>query len=447
MADATSPLHGAALPIVTPERGNLTGNGLADAVVDAATAVCAPQEESFGPGALVVLAVYIVFLLGIAAYGHLRSGSSTMANHYLAGSGLGSVVLCFSLFATAFSGYTLLGVPGSAYRDGYGAYVWVHTACTVSTTQLFVAPRLYRLARLREYITPCCYIRERFSDSRVTSFVTGCYLIPMAIYVLAQIKSISTLMAGLTGSKSAAFASTGVLTAIMLLYESLGGLKSVAWTDVAQGILLLVGFFCMFGIAEAEFGGLASAGYAMKLIDPVYTEVPSAWKRFEWLSICLAIGGPLQPVWLHRLFAARRAKDIRIAYAVLAWAPLFATLPSAVVGWVAIANLPGLGDECSDQVFGRVSQRVMALGLGGEAVVSMLIAAVVAALMSTADSALMCFSSILTLDIVKPRLLRRYARRARRATPLRVPATISTGEALTLDGARRAQPEDRKSVV
>ena len=60
----------------------------------------------------------------------------------------------------------------------------------------------------------------------------------------------------------------------------------------------------MFGIAEAEFGGLASAGYAMKLIDPVYTEVPSAWKRFEWLSICLAIGGPLQPVWLHRLFAA-----------------------------------------------------------------------------------------------------------------------------------------------
>ena len=140
MADATSPLHGAALPIVTPERGNLTGNGLADAIVDAATAVCAPQEESFGPGALVVLAVYIVFLLGIAAYGHLRSGSSTMANHYLAGSGLGSVVLCFSLFATAFSGYTLLGVPGSAYRDGYGAYVWVHTACTVSTTQVLVGP-------------------------------------------------------------------------------------------------------------------------------------------------------------------------------------------------------------------------------------------------------------------------------------------------------------------
>ena len=101
-----------------------------------------------------------------------------------------------------------------------------------------MAPRLYRLARLREYITPCCYIRERFSDSRVTSFVTGCYLIPMAIYVLAQIKSISTLMAGLTGSKSAAFASTGVLTAIMLLYESLGGLKSVAWTDVAQVRLL-----------------------------------------------------------------------------------------------------------------------------------------------------------------------------------------------------------------
>lgn len=270
MEDDLEQLHSAAMGVGGPLGG---GSPAAEAVVDA-TSICAPQEETFGPGALIVLAVYTVFLICIAAYGHFRSGSSTMSSHFLAGSGLGSVVLSFSLFATAFSGYTLLGVPGSAYREGYGAFVWVHTACTVTTTQLFVAPRLYRLARLRGYITPCCYIRERYNNVFVTSLVTACYLVPMAIYVLAQIKSISTLMGSLTGSKQLAVASTGVLTAIMLLYESLGGLKSVAWTDVAQGVLLLSGFFCMFGIAEAEFGGLNHAGFAMRGIDPEFTEVP-----------------------------------------------------------------------------------------------------------------------------------------------------------------------------
>ena len=107
---------------------------------------------ALGPGALVVLAGYLVVMLGLGWLGRVRRKEESLKDFYLGGSSFGFVVLFLTLFATQYSGNTLLGFAGRSYQQGTTYIVSVTFMISVITVFMVYAPRLYRLAKRFGYI-------------------------------------------------------------------------------------------------------------------------------------------------------------------------------------------------------------------------------------------------------------------------------------------------------
>ena len=136
---------------------------------------------------------------------------------------------------------------------------------------------------------------------------------------------------------------------------------------------------------------------------------PDAARCREWLSYILTVGFGicLYPQAIQRIYAARSARALRHSLAVMAFMPLPTMLITLVAGIMALAYLPGLEGADTDQIFGRVLRELQSHSALGYGMVVLTMAAVLAAMMSTADSALLSISSMFTKDICAAHLLPR----------------------------------------
>ena len=229
----------------------------------------------------------------------------------------------------------------------------------------------------------------------------------LANYLLAQLMAMGRAMQGLTDIDPALAYQQGVilLTLIMVIYGTLGGIRAVAWTDVIQGGVLMLGFILLMFILYQQFGPISLATTKiMQSPVPVIAAkvtVPDGDRLREWLSYILIVGlgSTLYPQAVQRLYAAKSEIVLRKGLALMAFAPLLMTLVALSVGIYAIAYIPGLEGANSDQALGRILALVQQGSMLGYWLVVVLYAAVLAAMMSTADSALLSISSMLSKDI------------------------------------------------
>ena len=365
----------------------------------------------FGPGALAVIGGYLCSLLVIGWLSYRARREDSLSDFYLAGRGFGFVVLLLTLYATQYSGNTLLGFTGNTYRIGYAWTMSLHFMTAVVVFFLLYAPQLYALARRRGFITPTDFLHDRYRSAALDVLATLVMTVALANYLLAQLMAMGRALEGLAAShpEKAYVYGVIVLALIIVIYETLGGLRAVAWTDALQGIILLSGFAILLVLVFTTFG---SIGEATERIlagqDAVKAMPPGAQRCREWLSYVLLVGmgGALYPHAIQRIYAARSQQVLRRSLAVMAFLPLTSTLVALVVGIMASAHLPGLQGPDADQVLMLICRHIQSESLFGYWLVVVLFAAVLAAIMSTADSALLSISSMLTKDI--------YARFVRR---------------------------------
>ncbi len=360
----------------------------------------------FGIGAWIFIAIYIAFLLVIGWWGYRARRESSLQDFYLAGRGVGFVVLLLTLYATQYSGNTLLGYTGKAYDVGYSWVMSCHFMTAIVVCYLLYAPALYARARARRYITPSDYLRDRFGSPALSAVATLAMIVALGNYALGQLKAMGHALEGLSAENPATAYYVGVvgLALIMVVYESLGGLRAVAWTDVLQGSMLFVGFGVLVVLVLDKYGTLA--GTTERLLSGDLREkaiAPSAARCREWGSyiILVGIGGALYPQAIQRIYSARSAATLRRSLMVMAFLPLTTTLVAVFVGLTALAHLPPV-DGASDSVFGVLLREIQAESALGYWLVVVLFAALLAALMSTADSALLSISSMLAQDLYKP---------------------------------------------
>ena len=191
----------------------------------------------------------------------------------------------------------------------------------------------------------------------------------------------------------------------MVVYGTLGGLRAVAWSDVIQGGVLMVGFVVLLGIMFYEFGPLSRAtNIILSLPDPAQARKilpPSPELQREWLSYILMVGmgASLYPQAIQRIYASRSEQVLRRSMAVMTFLPFITALIAVVTGIYAIAHVPGLQGADSDQVLTRLLRLIQQESALGYWLVVLLFAAILSAIMSTADSALLSISSMLTKDI------------------------------------------------
>jgi SSS family solute:Na+ symporter len=344
-------------------------------------------------------------MIGVGWYARKRRESDSMADFYLAGRSLGLGVLFLTLYATQYSGNTLFGYTGKTYRIGFEWTASVLFMFSIIPGYLLFAPRLVALARREGFITPGDYISHRFASPALTLLSTVLMIYALCNYALAQLKAMGAAVEGITdGAVPGAYGIVG-LAVIMVVYETLGGMRSVAWTDVIQGVVLLLGFGILAFLIPIKLGGgLEHVVDRLSEMDPPKVQAPSTEGANKWISyiFLLGCGAAIYPQAIQRLYSSRSVKVLKRSLALMAFMPLTTTLVALICGLTAAVVLPDLSKAESDQVLARLCALIMADSTLGYWLVVAVFAAALAALMSTADSALLSISSMFTKDIYKP---------------------------------------------
>jgi SSS family solute:Na+ symporter len=360
----------------------------------------------FGTGAWIFICLYLLSLLFVGWLGRRARGQDTLKDFYLAGSGFGPYVLLMTLFATQYSGNTFYSNVGVTYRLGFTWLLSVQYMLSIIVFYRTFAIRLHLLSAERGYLSPTDFITDRFRMGALSAVVSVVMLVALNNYVLAQLMAIGRALQGLAGSQGEIAYNYGVvgLALIMVIYGTLGGMRAVAWTDVIQGTVLFAGFIVLVILVVDKYGSIALATQTIAnagetdLLAPPDAELVRMW--FSYIFI-VGIGAALYPQAMQRIFAARSVHILRKSFSIMALAPLVTALLAVFVGIYAIAYLPGLEGAATDQVLSRLFRVIQEDSMVGYMLVVLLFAAILSAMMSTADSALLTISSMFTKDIYK----------------------------------------------
>ena len=300
--------------------------------------------------------LYVVLLVVIGTMGRRARRDSSMSDFFLGGRSMGFVVLVFTLFATQYSGNSLSGFPGQTYREGLSYFMSVTFMVAIVAGYTLFAPRLFALSRRRAYITPTDFLTDRYGSSTLHYLSATLFAATLLNFLLAQFTALGHAFAGLTQGQIPYAAAIVGGAVVVLLYQILGGMRAVAWTDALQGAMLLIGLACIVALLWFEVGSPTSVVRTVQLLQPDMVANPTLTMCLVWLSnfLLLALGAPLYPQAIQRIFAAERLRSLRNALATMAIIPLFAVTTVVFIGAAGIALFPRLNGVEADQVTFRV---------------------------------------------------------------------------------------------
>ena len=358
----------------------------------------------FGVGAWVFLSCYLSSLLLLGWLGRKARKEDSLKDFYLAGRGFGFVVLFLTLYATQYSGNTIFGVAGASYRLGFAWIISAHYMLAIIVFYRAFALPLRAVARQRSYVTPVDYLRDRFDSQTLSTIASIVMIVALNNYLLAQLMTMGRALQGLAGPAGDIAYNYGVvgLALIMLIYGTLGGIRAIAWTDVIQGAVLFIGFLILLVLIVNQFGPLSAATESiLASSNAAKVQRPDSAMLQEWLSyiLIIGIGGALYPQAIQRIYSARSARTLTRSFAAMAFMPFVSVLIAIIAGIYALAYLPGLEGAATDQVLASILRLIQEQSFFGYALVVVVFSAVLAALMSTADSAMLSISSMFTKDI------------------------------------------------
>ncbi len=341
--------------------------------------------------------LYLLLMLAIGFYSMKKA--DTHAHFIIGGRTLGPVTTAISAGASDMSSWLLLGLPGAVFASGLVEGVWISLGLSVGAylNWLIVAGRLRFLSEKLGAITLPSFIAKRFEDESglLKILSTAVILFFFTLYVASGLKGGTLLFAHAFGAPQ--IAALIITTLVVVSYTFLGGYLAVCWTDLIQGLLMLTALvFC------ALLGWIAITGSGIDIA----AANPNAFK-FSTGAVTAAslmawgFGYFGQPHILARFIGIRSVADVKGARRVgIVWMILCLILASAIgiigIGYGTAFPLPGVTGE------GGNSERVflaLATALFHPVFAGFVLAAVLAAVMSTADSQLLVLTSSLTEDV------------------------------------------------
>lgn len=344
---------------------------------------------------------YLVAMLAIATIAFRRTDD--LADYMLAGRRLGPTVTALSAGASDMSGWLLLGLPGAVYLGGLPAgWIGVGLVLGALLNWIYVSKELRTSTYCYDALTLPDYFEARFDDeTRVLRLVSAfVILLFFTFYTASGLVAGAKLFSASFGWSYEVALWTGAV--VIVAYTALGGFLAVSWTDVVQGLLMLLALIVVPATLVFEMGGLTSAFEMIEQVNPDYLSPTAGVSLISFLSlIAWGLGYFGQPHILARFMAISSTDELGTARIIgLGW--MVMTLAGAIcVGFLAIGYFStfhtGVMTEANaEKVFIELTQLIFNPWIAG-----VLLAAILAAIMSTIDSQLLVSSSSLTEDFYK----------------------------------------------
>ena len=366
------------------------------------------------------LGVYLTALVVVAVVARRARRADTPSDHFLAGRELGVFVLFLTLYATAYSGNSLLGYPGEAYRRGFSWVMATGFMMAIIVSFHILVPKLRPVAVAERFVTPGDWVRHRFgAESGGRALLIGVAVlmaIALANFLFAQLKAMGEIAEQVTGGLLPYEAGVIGLAFMILFYETLGGMRAVAWTDAAQGVLMLLGLGAMLAWLIGVSGGLEELTRAIMTARPGAAAVPDAVECANWLStiVLLGLASVVYPQAIQRVYAAKSGVVLKRSLALMAWMPLTTTAVVTLIGLAAIPRFAALGEVEADRVMPLLLGTWAEAGPLAAAAAVVVFLGALAAIMSTADSVLLSLGSIVARDLAHGRDLQQETRFGKR---------------------------------
>ncbi len=348
-------------------------------------------------GTMISLALYFAVMLGIGLYAFKKS-TSDVSGFMLGGRSLGPGVTALSAGASDMSGWMLMGVPGLMYTVGLSS-VWISFGLILGAylNYLIVAPRLRTYTEMaNDSITLPDFFENRFADSSRALRITS----SIVIILFFTLYTSSGIVAGgkLFESSFGLSYEVGlyVTAGVVVLYTLFGGFLAVSMTDFVQGCIMFVALVLVPVVAISDVGGTDAMLTTIEQLNPEFLDFFSGVSLIAIISaMAWGLGYFGQPHIIVRFMAIRSVDDLPTARRIgMSWmiVALFGAMATGFAG-VAYVAKTGLAVNDAETIFILLGQVLFHPLIAG-----FLLAAILAAIMSTISSQLLVTSSSLTGD-------------------------------------------------
>ena len=342
-----------------------------------------------------VFIIYLLFMLGIGVWFFLREKNQTERGYFLGDRKMGPWVAALSAGASDMSAWVLMGLPTSIYALGLGQiWIAIGLALGYSLSWIYEAPRLRTFSiAADDSITIPQYLTNRFlSKSKTLQLISAAvFLVAYTIYAASSIKACGTLFNTVTGLDTTV--AMYLAAVIVIGYTFLGGFSAVSWTDFFQGMLVLCAMLIVPIVAASMLEPNAAAAI----------DTPNYWNPVaNWQDIVSGFGWGLgyfgMPHIIIRFMSINSQKELRKSAKIgISWTLIILTFAVfvGVVGRMFIGFEESVNNN--SLVFVVMTRRIFPAVISG-----ILLSAVLAAAMSTADSQLLSAASAFASDVYRP---------------------------------------------
>ncbi len=351
-------------------------------------------------GTVISLVVYFIVMLGIGLYA-FKNTSEDSSGYLLGGRQLGPAVTALSAGASDMSGWMVMGLPGAMYLTGL-SNIWIGLGLVAGAyiNYLIVAPRLRAYTELaNDSITLPEFFENRFEDkTRLLRIVSS-----IVIIVFFTVYTSSGVVGGgklFESSFGLSYELGLYITAgVVVTYTLFGGFLAVSMTDFVQGCIMFVALVLVPVVILFDFGGYSAISDTVTNLSLSHMDFVAGTTALGIISsVAWGLGYFGQPHIIVRFMAIRSLKDIKTARRIgMTWM-IVALVGAMATGFFGYAYVAKTGIEMGDPetIFIVLSQVLFHPLIGG-----FLLAAILAAIMSTVSSQLLVTSSSLTEDVYK----------------------------------------------